>query len=113
MIVRTWRARAALDREHLYPQYLSDVVLPKLRVIPGYLGAYLLRRADRREVEFVLQTLWASFEAIQRFAGPAPERAVIEPNAEAMLIDFDTTVTHHEVLVSPSELSPPLRNDRG
>lgn len=101
MIARTWRARAAADAAHLYPQHLAREVLPKLQALDGFLGAYLLRRDDGAEVEFVVQTLWASHEAIGRFAGAQPEVAVVEPEAAAVLLSYDRTVTHHEVVLSP------------
>ena len=57
MIIRTWRARAAPDRRDLYPRHFTATVLPKLREISGFLGAYLLARDVGAEVEFVVQTL--------------------------------------------------------
>jgi heme-degrading monooxygenase HmoA len=103
MIVRTWRASAAPDRRRLYPQHFTADVLPKLRGIPGFLGAYLLERETDAEVEFVVQTLWASADAIARFAGPRPEVAVVEPEAAAALLRYDATVTHHVALVAAGE----------
>ena len=107
MILRSWRARAAADRAHLYPEHLVGAVLPRLRTLPGFLGAYLLRRVEGDEVEFVVQTLWASMAAVEQFAGPTPELAVVEPAARAALTSYDATVRHYDVLVSPSEPSAP------
>ena len=103
MIVRTWRASAAKDRRELYPHHFTADVLPKLRGIPGFLGAYLLERETGAEVEFVVQTLWESADAVARFAGPRPEVAVVEPDAAAALERYDATVTHHVALVSPGD----------
>lgn len=103
MIVRVWRSRAAASRAHLYPRHLTDVVLPKLRVLPGFLGAYLMQRADDDEVEFVVQTLWDSMQAIERFAGSEPDVAVIEPEAREVLVAFETTVNHYEVVVGSAD----------
>jgi heme-degrading monooxygenase HmoA len=107
MIARTWRARAAADRRQLYPRHFADVVLPKLRALPGFLGAYLLQREVGQEVEFVVQTLWASEEAIAGFAGLRPEVAVVDPEAEAALVRYDATVSHYTVLVGPDERPTP------
>ncbi len=106
MIVRTWRASAARDQRQLYPQHFTAAVLPKLRAVPGFLGAYLLACDVGADVEFVVQTLWASEEAVASFAGPRPEVAVVDREAAAMLLRHDTFVTHHTVLVAPDE--PPL-----
>jgi hypothetical protein len=39
--------------------------------------------------------------AIRRFAGVKPEKAVVEPEARAILTSFDESVTHFEVIHSP------------
>jgi hypothetical protein len=49
-------------------------------------------------------TLWDSMEAIQAFAGPRLERAVVEPEARATLLHYDIAVQHYEVLIAPSSL---------
>ena len=102
MIIRTWRARAAANRAHLYPRHFAEVVLPRLEALPGFAGAYLLRRNLADEVEFVVQTQWDSHDAIARFAGPTPDVAVVDSAAEATLSAYDATVSHYDVLVSPA-----------
>lgn len=44
-------------------------------------------------------TVWDSLKAIERFAGPNLDNAVVEPAAQAVLAGYDTTVTHHTVVV--------------
>lgn len=41
-------------------------------------------------------TEWASWEAIRAFAGDDPGHAVVEPDAQEMLLDYDRTVEHFE-----------------
>ena len=103
MIVRSWRASAARDQRHRYPEHFATTVLPKLRAVPGFLGAYLLAREVGTEVEFVVQTLWASEAAVASFAGPEPDVAVVDPEAAALLLRHDASVTHHTVLLAPDE----------
>ena len=79
-------------------QHFVDAVLPKLKALPGFCGALLLRRLDGDEIEFVVQTHWESMHAIERFAGARPEVAVVEPAARAALKSFDATVRHYEVV---------------
>jgi heme-degrading monooxygenase HmoA len=76
-------------------------VRPKLEALSGFGGLHLLRRRDSAEVEFQVLTLWNSMEDIRAFAGPDPERAVVEPEAEAALVRFDASVRHYEVLAQP------------
>src|SRR5205823_2681338 len=56
------------------------------------------------EVEFLALTLWDSLDSVKRFAGDDPEVAVVEPEARAVLADFDDFARHYEVAVSPLPL---------
>ncbi len=101
MILRIWRAYADASSADEYPRHLLDKVRPELERIAGFDGLFLVTRQHGDEVEYVVQTLWDSMEAIRTFAGPHPERAVVEPAAAALLLRFDTTVDHYEVLSAP------------
>jgi len=49
-------------------------------------------------VEFVVLTLWDSMDAVRKFAGANPEKAVVAPDAQAVLSSFDEFVSHYEVV---------------
>src|SRR6516164_11839814 len=100
MILRMWKARSTTSRTEAYIHHATKVVFPKLRAIEGHRGEYLLRREVEDGVELVLLTLWESMEAVRRFAGPDPNKAVVEPEARAALTSFDDYVTHFEVVDS-------------
>ena len=102
MILRIWRAYADASSADRYPRHLLDKVRPELEKIAGFRGLFLVTRHHRDEVEYVVQTLWDSMDAIRTFAGPHPERAVVEPAAAAMLLRFDQMVDHYEVLSAPA-----------
>jgi heme-degrading monooxygenase HmoA len=99
VIVRAWRATATDDGADAYRAHFSRSVLPELQRIDGFQGAYLLRRDHDGSVELQVLTLWDSLDAIGRFAGADLEAAVVEPAARAALTTYDTTVTHHTVVV--------------
>jgi heme-degrading monooxygenase HmoA/uncharacterized protein YciI len=98
MILRMWRARATVEKSGEYVEHATKKVFPALRAIEGHRGAYLLRRAVDGAIELVVLTLWESMEAVRRFAGGKPEKAVVEPEARAALTSFDDSVTHFEVV---------------
>ncbi len=106
MVVREWRGRAAPERADAYPKHFRERVVPELRGIAGFFGAKLCRRQVGDRVEFLVLTNWRSMEAVRAFAGPSPERAVVEPGAVAALIDFDETVRHYEVIEDVSGAAP-------
>ncbi len=101
MIVRSWRAYAHSGAADQYPRHLLETVKPQLEQLAGFRGLYLLRRRDGDEVEYVVQTLWDSLAAIEAFAGPQLDEAVVEPEAAAALVRYDRRVTHYEVVSSP------------
>jgi heme-degrading monooxygenase HmoA len=76
--------------------------LPALRAIEGHCGAYLLRRTVGDTVEFVVLTLWESMCAVQEFVGQELNRAVVKPEARAILSSFDDFVTHFEIIAGPN-----------
>jgi len=98
MILRMWKARSTASRVGEYIQHATEVVFPKIRAIEGHRGEYLLHREVEGGVELVVLTLWESMEAVQRFAGPDPNKAVVEPEGRAALTSFDEYVTHFDVV---------------
>jgi heme-degrading monooxygenase HmoA len=106
MVVREWRGRAAPERADAYPKHFRERVVPELRAIAGFVGAKLSRRQIGDRVEFLVLTIWRSMEAVRAFAGPSPERAVVESGAVAALIDFDETVRHYEVIEDVAGAAP-------
>jgi heme-degrading monooxygenase HmoA len=57
-------------------------------------------------VEFLVLTRWQSMEAVRAFAGPAVDKAVVEPGAIAALDNFDDTVGHYELIEEVLPQSP-------
>jgi heme-degrading monooxygenase HmoA len=99
MVVRTWRATATSTGAEQYHRYFADTLLPELRRLPGFAGGYLLSRDLDGAVELTTHTFWESPAAIRAFAGEDITPSVVEPEAQAMLLEFDRTVSHRRVLV--------------
>jgi heme-degrading monooxygenase HmoA len=98
MIARLWRgiANTPLDAD-AYLRHLDTNVLPTLAAIRGHRGARVLRREARGRIEFLVMTFWDSMDAVREFAGKNPESAVVEPEARAVLGEYDDFVRHYEV----------------
>jgi hypothetical protein len=43
-------------------------------------------------------SLWESYEAIKKFAGPDFEKAVYYPEDKDFLLELEPNVTHYEIL---------------
>ena len=100
LTVRTWSATADAEGAENYSRYFTGTLLPGLRKLPGFEGAYLLRRDLGRDgtIELTAHTLWESPETIRAFAGDDITLAIVEPEAQAMLLSFDRTATHRSVV---------------
>ena len=98
MIVRAWRGRATAMNAKAYVDHFRNNVLPELDRVDGFRGASLLRKDRGTEVEYLVLSRWVSMDAVRTFAGDEVEKAVVEPQAVAALIDFDRQVEHYLVV---------------
>jgi heme-degrading monooxygenase HmoA len=96
-IMRSWQARASKVGADAYVAFFRERLAPELARIPGYRGALVLRRTEPDAVQITVQTFWESMDAVGRFAGANPSRAVVAGEARAALLSFDDTVRHDEV----------------
>ena len=100
VIARIWRGKAASATAEAYVRHLETEVFPELRRLDGFRDAHVLQREETGGVAFVVVTLWESRDAIHLFAGEDIGRAVVAPEARALLIKWQTTVEHYDVVTS-------------
>jgi hypothetical protein len=100
-IVRTWSATAGAAGAADYIRYFDVTLLPQLRELAGFAGACLLRRDTGEDgtVELTAHTFWESRAAMRAVTGDDITVAVVEPEARAMLRDFDRTAAHRSVVL--------------
>ena len=98
MIARLWHGQAATAvNADAYFRHATGTVFPSLKDLAGHRGAWLLRRDVEGRTEFLAVTLWESRKAIEAFAGRDIDKANVEPEARAMLADFDDFASHYDV----------------
>lgn len=98
LIVRTWGGVTTTGNAGAYLEHLRSETMPHLRSIEGFVGIEVLRRElGNDEVRFVVQTRWASMDAIRAFAGEAVDVAVVPPAAQRLLRRYDDGVGHYTV----------------
>jgi heme-degrading monooxygenase HmoA len=102
MIARLWSAHTTSALTHAYLNHFSASVQPALRKFPGYVGSAVMTREVQGSVEILVATLWQSREAIDAFAGPDRENAVVDPEAGALLTEYDRRVRHYEIACTDS-----------
>ncbi len=97
MVVRFWSARTTEIRYPEYLRHFNRTMLPILRSKEGFLEARVLSQSDGVVVQFIVETLWTSLEAIERFTGADRESAVVAEEAVHLLTSYDRRVHHYEV----------------
>jgi heme-degrading monooxygenase HmoA len=100
VIARLWSAHTTPALCDAYLQHFEQAVQPELHRVKGFLGATVGTRPAPGSVEILVTTYWASFDAIDAFAGADREAAVVAAEAAALLTDFDKRVRHYEVALS-------------
>ena len=98
MISRHWRGVARPAEADNYVRHLQHGTFPQVSRIPGFVSASILRRPTAAGVEFVIVTTWQSMDAVQQFAGEAADVAVVPQAVQAMMVEYDTTVAHYQVV---------------
>jgi heme-degrading monooxygenase HmoA len=97
MIARIWRGQATNAKADAYFRHVTGTVFLSLKDLAGHRGAWLLRRQADGHTEFLALTLWESLDSIRAFAGDDIATAIVEPEARAVLADFDDFARHYEV----------------
>jgi heme-degrading monooxygenase HmoA len=99
VIARRWRGRAGGPANtDAYVAHFERAVRPRLDASDGFVDATVERvEQDGGRTEIVVVTRWESLDAIRAFAGDDIEAAVVEPEARAVLDDFDARVRHIEL----------------
>lgn len=99
MICRIWRGWTTEANATAYERLLRSEIFVHIlrREIPGFLAIDLLRRSVPEGIEFVTLMWFDSIEAVQRFAGPEYEVAVVPPEARQLLLRFDNQSAHYTV----------------
>ena len=100
MIARHWRGWTRPEHADAYEALLRNQIMPSIRQVPGCRGGYLLRgESGPDEVEFVVIHIFGSLDALREFAGEDYAKAVIEPEARALLCRADEVAVHYAVRV--------------
>jgi hypothetical protein len=104
MISRIWHGWTARRDADTYEAMLRAEILPGIHRVHGFRGAYMLRRDDGAEVEFVTITMFDDLDAVRRFAGEEWTRAVIHPDAAPLLVRYDEHSSHYDTRITPEDV---------
>ena len=105
MIARIWKGNTLTEKAAEYRTRLEGNWLEGFRRAPGNRGALVLQREDRGTAEFVVVSFWEDFDAIRRFAGPAPEKAVYDREDDRYLLGKEPEVVHYEIAAGAAPIA--------
>jgi heme-degrading monooxygenase HmoA len=97
MTARIWRGVVRTGDADEYARYISDTGFSEYGRTEGNRGAWMLRRDEGGETEFLTLSMWDSREAIKAFAGEDIEAAVLYPEDEKYLVG-ESTISHYDVV---------------
>jgi len=99
MIARIWQGRSRPGMGSDYFAYLQETGVKGYRSTEGFKDLIILTREVGTATEYLLITFWDSMEAIRRFAGPEPERAVYYADDDRYFAEEERQpyVRHYEV----------------
>jgi heme-degrading monooxygenase HmoA len=98
VISRHWKGIAKREFADRYVDHLRRETFAELALLPGFIRATVLRRELAAGTEFQVVTLWDSLSSIEAFAGVDVEAAVVPPDVQAMMVQYDHTVAHYEIV---------------
>lgn len=97
-IARIWHGVTPESQKDTYLQYLREQGLPHLTGTKGNLGAYILRRVQNGQAEFLVISLWDSFDSMKGYAGANVNNAVILPKDKEFLMQVEPSVNNYEIM---------------
>ncbi|HJS73097.1 MAG TPA: antibiotic biosynthesis monooxygenase [Vicinamibacteria bacterium] len=101
MIARLWHGRTPREKADSYVEYLKKTGVKEQTSIEGNRGDFVFHRIEGDVAHFIVLSLWDSWDAVRRFAGDAPEKAVYYPEDCEYLLAMPPDIEHYEVDVSP------------
>ena len=103
MIARIWHGVTSADTADAYVGYLEKSGVREYRRTKGNRGVFVFRRVEDGRADFLLVSLWDSYDSIRTFAGDDLEKARYFPRDREFLLDFEPNVAHYDVLAAPEE----------
>lgn len=100
MIARIWRSTTTLSNAEKYQEYLKRTIIPDYQIAEGNQGVYVMKECQGELTHFLLLTLWASDESLEKYTGTAND--VVNPVSEErdLLVAFESTARRYRVIKS-------------
>jgi heme-degrading monooxygenase HmoA len=98
MIARLWHGTTPASKADAYGEVIAKTGIRDLRKTEGNRGAWTFRRIEGDVAHFIVLSMWDGMEAIERFAGPDPQKAFYYPEDDDYLQERARNVDHYDVV---------------
>ncbi len=105
MIARLWHGVTQAEKADQYLQFLQTRGTSDYRAATGFRGVQILRSIHNDRAEFLLISLWESYEAIRALVGDDIERAFYYPEDQDFLLEFEPKGQHYEIMPTQAAAS--------
>ena len=101
MIAKMWYGYTTKENAHAYENLLKTEVFHWIdsKEIKGYRGIQLLRNEQAYETEFITIMWFDELQDVINFAGTDYEKAVVLPEAHALLKRCEVRTKHYDVVI--------------
>jgi hypothetical protein len=98
-IARIWRGWTTPSNAETFERILREEAIPAITQNrpAGLRGIQLLKRSVGLEVEFTTIMWFQDLASVIEFAGPAYQKAHIDPSVQPLLVRFDEQSAHHSI----------------
>lgn len=100
MISRHWKGISKIESSKGYIEHLRNDTFKIISGINGFVSAQILQKEVDTGIEFLIVTNWSDTEAIKKFAGENFDIAVVPEIVQEMMVSYDKTVSHYEIVHS-------------
>ena len=97
MVARHWRGIVKPGQAEAYLSHLKHDTFPQLESLDGFVSASVMHRSVGEGTEFLVLTIWKSFEDVRAFAGHDIDAAVLPAIARDMMVRYEETVVHYGI----------------
>lgn len=98
MIVRCWKGITTKENADKYFDFLNQILVPAFHTLKGFIRVEIMKRSDKDGFEFQVLTYWNTIDDIVQFAPDDISIATVPDEARSLLLSFDKTVTHYELM---------------
>src|SRR5215472_8133318 len=105
MIARVWHGITPAAVADKYLEHVQTVDLAGCRAVPGNRGAFVFRHISSGVAEFLIISVWDSYDAIRDYTGSDDINASVYHNEDLRCLTFpEPRVTHYTLLAADVEL---------